>query len=54
MYYNQEELKQMIVAKLSIDQILDILGWEISDLVEALSDEIDLYQEDFEMAVNDN
>ena len=52
-YHNQEELKALIAAKLSIEEILDILGWEMTDLVESLSDEIDLYAEEFEDAVAD-
>ena len=51
MYHNLEELKEMIVAKLTIDEIMDVLGWEMKDLVEALSDDIDLYSEDFEIAI---
>jgi hypothetical protein len=50
-YYNKNELKDLIAAKLTVEQIMDILGWEMADLVEALSDEIDLYHEDFEDAV---
>ena len=50
-YYNNNELKDLIAAKLTVEQIMDILGWEMADLVEALSDEIDLYQDEFEDAV---
>ena len=49
-YHNNEELKALIAAKLSIEEILDILGWEMTDLVEHLSDEIDLYADHFEAA----
>jgi len=52
MYHSHDELKALIAAKLSVEEILDILGWEMPDLVEALSDEIDLYAEDFESACN--
>lgn len=50
MYHNNTELKELIAAKLSVEQIMDILGWEMADLVEALSDEIDRYSEEFEDA----
>lgn len=50
-YYNNNELKDLIAAKLTVDQIMDILGWEMADLVEALSDEIEIYQDEFEEAV---
>lgn len=53
MYFNQEELEQMIAAKLSPDQIMDILGWEMIDLVIALSENIQEYSEEFEKAVNE-
>jgi hypothetical protein len=36
-----EELKELIKAKLDVTQFLDLLGWDLSDLVEALSEEID-------------
>lgn len=51
-YHTHNELKDLIAAKLTVEQILDILGWETADLVEALSDEIDVYQDDFEEAVS--
>lgn len=51
MYHNNNELKDLIAAKLTVEQILDILGWEMADLVEALSEEIEIYQDDFEEAV---
>lgn len=52
MYHNNNELKDLIAAKLTVEQILDILGWEMADLVEALSEEIEIYQDDFEEAVS--
>jgi hypothetical protein len=51
MYHDRQELKDLIAAKLTVDEIMDILGWEMSDLVEALSDDIDLYAEEFEIAI---
>lgn len=51
-YHNQNELKDLVAARLTVEEIMDILGWEMMDLVEALSDEIDLYSEEFEEAVS--
>ncbi len=51
MYNNLDELKQLIAAKLSIEEILDILGWTNVDLVDALEEYIDEQQEEFERAV---
>jgi len=53
MYHNNTELKDLIAAKLSVEQILDILGWEMADLVEALSSEIEQYAEEFEEACSE-
>ena len=41
-----EELKQLIIHKLDIDEFLDILGYDLSDLVERLSDELEENYED--------
>ncbi len=35
-----DELKTLIVHKLDVDEFLDIIGYELSDLVEVLSDVI--------------
>lgn len=35
------ELKEEIVAKLDVLEFLDILGWDVSDLVELLEEHID-------------
>ena len=51
MYNNLEELKQLIAAKLSIEEIMDILGWTSVELVDALEDYIDEKQQEFERAV---
>jgi hypothetical protein len=51
MYHNLEELKDCISKQLSIEEILDLLGWDIADLVEKLSDEIEENQEAFEKAL---
>lgn len=51
MYNNLDELKQLIAAKLSIEEILDVLGWTSIELVEALEPYINEQQEEFERAV---
>lgn len=51
MNHTIEELKELIAAKLSLEEILDILGWNIQDLLEAIEDEIVVLQEEFEKAV---
>lgn len=41
-----EELKLMIASRLDVDEFLDILGFNMYDLVEALEDEVkENYQE---------
>ena len=48
-----DELKELIAAQLSIEQLLDILGWGMYDLVEVLEDYIEECQEEFEEAVGE-
>ena len=36
-----DELKQLIIHQLDVDEFLDLLGYDISDLVERLSDELE-------------
>ena len=50
MYYNKEELKQLVATTLSIEAILDILGWDVYNLVDKLEDEIMEQCEEFEDA----
>ena len=40
-----QELKILIPAKLDVTEFLDIIGYELSDLVEVLGDEIEEHQE---------
>lgn len=35
------ELKELITAKLDVLEFLDILGWDVSDLVHLLEEHID-------------
>ncbi len=46
-----EELKALIVANLDVMEFLDILGYELSDLVDAFEDEIEEQHSEFERAV---
>jgi hypothetical protein len=48
-----EQLKQLIIAKLSAEEVLDILGFDVEDLVEALEDEIFVFEEEFREAIDD-
>ncbi len=40
MHNNFDELKDLIAAKLDPEEIMDLLGWEMPELVEALSEYI--------------
>lgn len=51
MHATFEELKELIAAELSIEEIMDILGWETYELVDALEDYIKEREDDFKDAV---
>ncbi|HRV18797.1 MAG TPA: hypothetical protein P5317_12405 [Myxococcota bacterium] len=51
MHNSFEELKDLIAAELSVEEILDILGWETMELVDALEDYIKEQEDDFKDAV---
>lgn len=51
MYDDFIELKELIAAELTTDQIMDILGWTTYELVEALSDVIREHEDDFREAI---
>jgi len=40
------ELKELIKHKLDIDEFLDIIGYDITDLVEKLEEEIEEFKEE--------
>lgn len=42
-----DSLLDLIAAQLSVEEILDILGWDIPELVEALRDDIRRNKEAF-------
>ncbi len=46
-----DELKELISARLSLEEIMDILGWGIYDLVDVLEEYIVECQDEFEDAV---
>lgn len=46
-----KELLDLIAAKLSIEEILDILGWTNFELVYALEDQIDDMEYEFREAI---
>ena len=39
-----DELKLLIAAKLDVTDFLDIIGYDLADLLEVLGDEIEEYQ----------
>lgn len=51
MYNNKEELKALIAANLSIEEILDILGWTNIELVDAIEEAIMENAEEFQDAI---
>ena len=51
MHATFEELKELIAAKLSVEEIMDILGWTNIELVEALEDHIMEFEDDFKEAI---
>ena len=50
-YSTKEELKELIAAKLSVEEILDILGWTNIELVDALEEHIMEMEDDFKDAI---
>lgn len=52
MYNNRDELKALIASKLSIEEILDILGWTNIELVDAIEEVIMEQADDFQEAVD--
>lgn len=48
--HNKEELLALVAAKLSIEEILDILEWDVYNLVEKIQEEIMENAEEFQEA----
>ena len=46
-----KELLDLIAAKLSLEEILDILGWTTYELVEAIKDDLEPYEDEFREAI---
>lgn len=51
MHNNFDELKDLIAAELSLEEIMDILGWETRELVDAIQEYIREHEDDFKDAV---
>ena len=51
MHETFDELKDLIAAELSMEEIMDILGWETPELVEALEEYIKEQETEFRKAV---
>ena len=47
---NVDDLKLLIASKLDVLEFLDIIGYDIGDLVNVLGDEIEEYSLDLEKA----
>lgn len=45
-----DELKDLIVAKLDVIEFLDIIGYDVADLVELLGDEIEEFKQELHAA----
>ena len=50
MHLTFDELKDLIAAELSVEEILDILGWETIELVDALEEYIKEREDEFKDA----
>jgi len=48
---NKEELASLVAANLSLEEIMDVLGWDIEELVVHLLDDIWDNKEDFMEAI---
>jgi len=47
MHPNLAELLDLVAAKLSLEEVLDILGWEERELLEHIGEHINEHYEDF-------
>ena len=52
-YHNLAELKELIAARLTVEEIMDVLVWDIYDLVDALEEIIEEEADAFEEAIKD-
>lgn len=44
---NVQELKELIARKLTVDEFLDILGYDLHDLVDVFEDQIEECSDEF-------
>jgi hypothetical protein len=51
MVVDKQALFDLIAAELSLEEIMDILGWDTIELVEAIGDHIMEYEVEFKEAV---
>jgi hypothetical protein len=49
--YSLVELKQLIAARLDIEEIFDILGWSLPEFLDIIEEHIEEAQEEFEDAL---
>jgi len=42
-----DELKDLIVAKLDVTEFLDIMGYDLADIIDKFQDEIEEYHEEY-------
>lgn len=47
-----DDLKALIIHNLDVTTFLDIIGYELSDLVDALEDEIEEFEEELRKATD--
>ena len=47
-----DELKDLIIAKLDVTEFLDILGYELSDIIDKFEEEIENNQQELISACN--
>lgn len=43
---NVDELKDLIVAKLDVTEFLDILGYDLADIIDKFEEEIEEYEQE--------
>ena len=50
MYHSIEELKELVAKRLTLDELLDVLGMDMQDVVDLLEEAIYKNQEEVEEA----
>lgn len=50
-YNRREQLKELIAKRLDVHEFLDIIGWDMFDLVEEINEDVfDRFEEELERA----